>query len=453
MNNGAKILKCAVAVATVVVAATSQGAASNLPRLDSSRFTYRYDMSALPTVEDLDEDSYADFALTGSNTPELLPGAVRLACTATTYFNSSADNGSGGFWRKLSPTGPDGYTVEMRLRVQSQSNTYAMSIITGDSGGFDTSLYFKTNSLLYGHPDNNPVVIPDIDTTCFRTYRLVKMPGENRCCIWIDGALINDNLPDAISNAAYNRFLFGATGGTQRGTVIISYLRITKGAYAPGKSRGVDSIGFGHRYEMDSVTNGFSPTETTAYWTLTKESTVGGTSSLSGGTLSVSHPNYGMQYWLSTAPMDSSIVESSAFTFEIRTKFGGNWNNNMPMNILVGTPDVSCMFYLGPSNITWRTGSDSGVVINNDDNTREMHVFRITYDGYWYRKFTIWRDGVKIADKLDCYKNGSDYNFVRFGVTGRGSFGGTFDVDYVRWTTDGAFEPYIPPKGFVVSFL
>ena len=40
-----------------------------------------------------------------------------------------------------------------------------------------------------------------------------------------------------------------------------------------------------------------------------------------------------------------------------------------------------------------------------------------------------------------------DFNYARFGTASQTSHGGSFEVDYVRWTTDGVFAPFIPPKG------
>ena len=36
-----------------------------------------------------------------------------------------------------------------------------------------------------------------------------------------------------------------------------------------------------------------------------------------------------------------------------------------------------------------------------------------------------------------------------FGIGSRVT-GGAFDVDYLRWTIDGDFTPYVPPPGLVL---
>ena len=41
-------------------------------------------------------------------------------------------------------------------------------------------------------------------------------------------------------------------------------------------------------------------------------------------------------------------------------------------------------------------------------------------------------------------------NLLRFGVTSTSTHGGSFEVDYVRWTTDGAWQYRDAPKGLVL---
>ena len=46
----------------------------------------------------------------------------------------------------------------------------------------------------------------------------------------------------------------------------------------------------------------------------------------------------------------------------------------------------------------------------------------------------------------------SSYNFARFGIASTSTHGGSFEIDYIRWTTDGVFAPYVPPAGTIVIF-
>ena len=77
-----------------------------------------------------------------------------------------------------------------------------------------------------------------------------------------------------------------------------------------------------------------------------------------------------------------------------------------------------------------------------------MHVFRVTgFAG----NLTLWRDGEKLGDHLSIYSTGGAGNSVRFGIVSTSS-GGSFDIDYIRWTTDGAFVPATPKKGTMITF-
>ena len=60
----------------------------------------------------------------------------------------------------------------------------------------------------------------------------------------------------------------------------------------------------------------------------------------------------------------------------------------------------------------------------------------------------MWRDGEKLGEGLVAANTA---NYVRFGVVSTGS-GGSYEIDYIRWTTDGAFVPATPKKGTMITF-
>ncbi len=59
-------------------------------------------------------------------------------------------------------------------------------------------------------------------------------------------------------------------------------------------------------------------------------------------------------------------------------------------------------------------------------------------------------DGKLVSNCISPYQTDNGSNGVVFGLGSRG-YGGAFEVDYVRWTTEGAYVPYVPPKGFGIS--
>ena len=109
------------------------------------------------------------------------------------------------------------------------------------------------------------------------------------------------------------------------------------------------------------------------------------------------------------------------------------------------------------SSVTWEAnGAGTYATMAPGDNTDAMHTFRVTYDGATRHGFTLWRDDVVIGECLvdsTAYNSaiGNNPNFLRFGVTSTSVLGGSFDVDYVRWTADGVWAYRNQPKGMVIS--
>ena len=121
----------------------------------------------------------------------------------------------------------------------------------------------------------------------------------------------------------------------------------------------------------------------------------------------------------------------------------------------MGTPRATGNIIIGMEHVYWQVSSAmaDNILLDNSDNSDGKHVFRIAYDGATRHGFTVWRDGEKIGENLvdlTAY-NGASFSFIRFGIPGSTS-GGAFDIDYIRWTTEGFFAPYIPPKGTLFIF-
>lgn len=84
--------------------------------------------------------------------------------------------------------------------------------------------------------------------------------------------------------------------------------------------------------------------------------------------------------------------------------------------------------------------------------TSVYRTYRIAREG-GKATHSVWVDGVLVGENLvdlTAY-NGASFSFIRFGIPGTTS-GGAFDIDYIRWTTDGVFAPYIPPRGTLLTF-
>ena len=103
-------------------AGTVFGATSDLPRLASSQFDYKYEMIKLPTDEDQDGGGAADF--TGSGTWLTLGtgsdlGTIGIDASSNgKYLMSNQNVGTAGDgWRSMAPSSATGFTVEARLKI------------------------------------------------------------------------------------------------------------------------------------------------------------------------------------------------------------------------------------------------------------------------------------------------------------------------------------------------
>ena len=429
---------CAAFAATAVI-----GAAGDLPQLDSSAFSHKYEMEMPLTSEDVDGDGFADFMTNNCPRVSSSYGVCDYVFGKNWYCKSESDSGAGSVWRKFAPTVAEGYTIELRMKLnyQSADATYAMALSASDGSGCDMCLCFKKNALTWY---DSATITNMLTTDVYHTYRIAKIPNESRFVLWCDGVLVKDNLGDAFSNSGLNRLLLGAIGGAYGCGTYCSYLRFTKGAYAPDRT-GKDSSEFAHKYEMDSSDTRFSPTGNASDWTL--GSGESGTAALADGVLSIDQPKSKMRYYATVGSMDSSISASSPFTLETKVRIDSAWDGTggRVLNLYCGTPRFTANFFIGTSSVSW---SSSYTVIHTGDNTDRMHVFRVTYEGERQDGFTLWRDGEKIGENLTGV---AAYDHARFGVASSSSHGGAFEMDYIRWTTDGAFAPYVPPKGTIIT--
>ena len=426
----------------------------DLPTRDSSRFDFKYEMDVLPTDADLDGDGFKDFTLSVGGDWLTLKGngiaQFDMRGESNRYIQSTAAAGQDGcVWRRYAPTAAEGYTVEVRMRIVSQATDklYAAALTTCEGSGCDSLLSFDTESVGWSkRSDNSRIAFASFATTnYFHTYRIAKIPAQSQFALWCDDNFVTNGLNDASSSDDLNRFIFGAIGGYYRSVVDVDYIRFTKGAYAPKPSRGVDSAQFPHRYEMDLSDTRFSPTGNATDW----QHFVGtdGTSVLSEGILSVDQPKGVARYWQTYGAMDETAVKGSSFTFEVRLRLKEAWAGaaqNDVINFMIGIPGTGCTFNLGKNRVGWRVGDDMKTVYSAD-NTDTMHIFRVTQCA---GVFTLWRDGVKICENLSRYAAAGSN--VRFGIASSSSHGGSFDLDYIRWTTEGAFQPYVQPPGVTV---
>ena len=438
-----------------MAAATSQGAAKDLPRLDSSKFDFCYEFVNSPTEEDLDGNGVADMTMNGSGwltcSSQYSVGYGIFKCNSSNYIGSNQGAGSaGGVWRNYGVTSTSGFTIETRVQVRSAGGYGAIALTASASDSLKNAFVnFTTNAITWG--SSASIVLTNLDMKAsYHTCRIARAGGTTTYSVWVDDNLVAENLDDGLPyGSVLNRILIGSVGGSWWGEAVVSYLRFTKGGYAPLNEKDMrrDSAEFEHKYEMDAEDTRFSPTATASDWSL--GSGEDGTATLSDGILHIDQPKGKMRYYQTVGTMDPSISAKSPFTFEIAARMNSAWDGSggRVLNLLLGTPRSSCSFFIGTNTVQ---ASDK-VVLHTGDNSDKMHIFRVAYKGEWPNIYTLYRDGEKIAD-IGPFNPTATYNFARFGITSTSTLGGAYDVDYIRWTTDGAFIPPKPKKGFVISF-
>ena len=456
-----------------IAAAAIANASADIPRLDSTQFEYKYEMNALPTAEDVDNSGANDFTGSGSWTT-LSTGAMVMDMTAGgKYLISDKTSGTAGdAWLRMgatSATGGSGYTIETLLKIDSQSSgiKYVMNLqaSTGDTSLYNASLNFKTNGIYWGD-----TLLTNFDATAWHTYRVVREgSGEaNKFSVYTDGALVKDGLGSGLS-ATINRIILGSPGAANyKGKATVAYLRFTKGAYAPpaapiGKAAKKWSGEFPVKYEMDASDLRFvgKPAGGTD-WSGSADSNSPITQD--NGVLSATLAQGKLAWWkVNDSVWSANIGADTAYTIEFRIKIRDKWNTSSVgdrvVQFICGNPRDSAVFYIGENSVTWEPyGAATYTTINSADNTDAWHTFRLTYSGASQSErpytYALWRDGVVIGTDLKSstvynqYASAGFPNLLRWGVTSQTVAGGSFDVDYIRWTTDGEWDYRGPPEAF-----
>lgn len=452
------------ATATLALALVAQFTQADLEQRDSSQFDYKYEMIKLPTVEDVDGNGYKDFLGGGSwftLGTGVDTGSSFMIMSGGQYLKADAASvgADGDVWRRMDAqagASGTGYTVEARLKVTESTGSIGAMLLnasTGDSS-INSWLVFRTDALYWGNGTDRKIM--DIDATDWHDYRIVREPGSLLHSVFVDGTLVADDLPNGIS-ATVNRIIMGSTGDAYKGKAQVAYLRFTKGAYAPptpdDKSRRKASTDFPVQYEMNASDTSISTSGNASDWTISGAS---GATISKNGVLSVD-PNGKNTFWTTTDTTWGNIVnDNTAFTVDFAAQIKSctlTGGADRSLLFWAATPRAVGVLIVGMNHTYWQITSSMGhnILLDSNDNSDGKHVFRIAYDGATRHGFSVWRDGVKIGERLvDCTAfDGSNYNFVRFGKPG-GNNGGAYDIDYIRWDTTGAYDWKAPPREFIM---
>jgi hypothetical protein len=301
--------------------------------------------------------------------------------------------------------------------------------------------------------------IHSVDTTVYHTYRIVREAGSSTHSVYVDGTPVASGLGSGFSySSPLKRLLVGSPGATYKGKVQVAFIRFHKGGYAPpipgDKAVKKWSGEFPLQYEMTASDARFVGTGTGTDWvgTIADDVTI-----TQNGRLSVDPPQGKTAFWRANDSVWSARIGSdNAYTVEFAVKIRSKWNlssvGDRVFQIWCGNQRAVGIAFIGTTSVTWEPqGAGSYTQITTGDNTDAMHTFRITYDGTTRHGYTLWRDDEVIGSYLvdgTAYLSGSANNFLRFGVVSSTTAGGSFDVDYIRWTTDGEWDYRGPPEAF-----
>jgi hypothetical protein len=431
-----------------LVSVAIQSFAAKMPKLDSSAFDFKYEMEALPTAENLDNDGNPDFTswLNGRSALSAQVGCGIFDCIWDGGCYIQSANGTTGSWSRYGARTATGLTVEARIALRNHgSGQYAMCLAASvpDSDIRALLNFSVENDSVFHVWWGDTALTNMVHDRVFHTWRIARTANASTYSVWCDGTLVGENLGGASQNDW--GLLLGSASRAWKSSAYVSYLRFTKGGWAPIIEER-SSEDFAHKYEMDAGDSRLSATATTADWTRTAGSGV--SASLSGGTLSAYVPEGQTCFWQS-GPMDSSATEASPFTLETRFRVHNSWESEgKVLAIYCGTPREYAYLIFGTNSIRWVDRDRHEHMLDTNDNSDKMHTFRIAFTGDGDTAasgFMLWRDGELVPGFIKPFAMGNGGNYALFGVGSR-AYGGSFDVDYIRWTTEGVFAPVTPPK-------
>lgn len=233
----------------LTVLATSQVDAAITEKKDSREFSHRYEMDLSPDLVDIDGNGTNDFTLstiTSGNLFKCSTGVLTIYSFAASGTIGFYNNTDGGSWRTLAPTRSSGFTVELRMRVNTHSDPVNGAIgvaATASDSNADSQLCIGTNFVKWGYNTAGITLSEADNSDDFHTFRIAmeggQQAGSETFTVWRDGALLADYLTDYAPNNGLNRFNFGDISTAYiRGNVDIDYARFTSGAYAPAYTTG-----------------------------------------------------------------------------------------------------------------------------------------------------------------------------------------------------------------------
>jgi hypothetical protein len=229
----ALVAACMACMACVVYA-------TPLPLLDSSAFTYKYEMDVAPSTLDLDSNGKPDLLDLGDAGAITYAGGIQTVATTKAVAPKdawgSAESTNEVWAGKM--TYSTGWTAELRVKVDSMDSTAGISATagfcggsTGSAAGAHTQLIFRPDEARWFYNASQYTTVMGVNSDDYHVFRMIQLPDQGLFDVYRDGQLVVEATSGdgiATDNMWY---LDGA--GNWAGTMHVDYLRFTAGAYAP----------------------------------------------------------------------------------------------------------------------------------------------------------------------------------------------------------------------------
>jgi hypothetical protein len=230
-----RVLCTIVLVVGVLALVADVQTATALPKLDSSAFSWGYEMDAEPTTQDLDSSTYPGVDFYDYYSGGSLSGGIKTMAATETYA-SRVELVPGAVWQNISFA--SGYTIEARLKSAQASGYNASVAILGmaqtSTGG---ELLVGDDKQYWGEVGQPGYVALGSanNASDFHVFRIAQLPNEDSFSVWRDGHLLGESLTAGATSAGVPIvfYLGGAVTGDASGATQVDYIRLTAGAYAP----------------------------------------------------------------------------------------------------------------------------------------------------------------------------------------------------------------------------
>ncbi|MCC7083484.1 MAG: dockerin type I repeat-containing protein [Pirellulales bacterium] len=230
-------LKFLCLAAMAVVWSAQSACATPTEIKDSADFFYKYEMDVNPSDKDLidlDANGDPDLYVDNSGGTVTFDGVATLSGTSSM---GSPDGYTGTTWATSNIFLEDGYTIEARIKVISDTGGDPIFGMTANPGSTANAWFMAGAGGQQWSIGGGKVPFAAADNTDdFHVFRITQDPTTDAAApiysAWRDGVLLSGTLTSAFPNLLWRMHVGGMTGGSV-GTTELDYLRFAKGAFAP----------------------------------------------------------------------------------------------------------------------------------------------------------------------------------------------------------------------------